>query len=90
MIAGTGCQSTAGTIDLTKKAAEIGADAVLIITPSYYKSQMTPATLIHHFRAVADSSPIPILIYNMPACTGIDLEADPIITLARHVIILSV
>lgn len=84
MIAGTGCQSTAGTIDLTKKAAEIGADAVLIITPSYYKSQMTPATLIHHFRAVADHSPIPILIYNMPACTGIDLEADPIITLARH------
>ncbi|MCU0285265.1 MAG: dihydrodipicolinate synthase family protein [Acidobacteria bacterium] len=84
MIAGTGCQSTAETIELTKKAAEIGVDAVLIITPSYYKSQMTPATLIHHFHVVADNSPVPILVYNMPACTGVDLEAEPIITLAHH------
>lgn len=84
MIAGTGGQSTAGAIDLTKKAAEIGADAALIITPSYYKSQMTPAALVHHYRAVADSSPIPILVYNMPAATGVDIEADPIVTLARH------
>lgn len=84
MIAGTGAQSTAGTIDLTRKAAKIGADAVLIITPSYYRSQMTPATLVRHYRAVADNSPIPTLIYNMPACTGVDLEADPIVILARH------
>jgi len=84
MIAGTGCQSTAGTIDLTRRAAEIGADAALIITPSYYRSQMTPATLVQHYRAVADNSPIPILVYNMPASTNVDLEAEPIVTLARH------
>lgn len=84
MIAGTGCQSTGETIELTQKAAELGVDAVLIITPSYYKSQMTPAALIHHYRTVADNSPVPVLIYNMPACTGVDLDAEPIITLAHH------
>jgi 4-hydroxy-2-oxoglutarate aldolase len=84
MIAGTGCQSTRDTISLTKKAAETGADAALVITPSYYRRQMTNAVLINHFRAVADHSPIPILIYNMPACTGIDLDAETIAVLARH------
>jgi 4-hydroxy-2-oxoglutarate aldolase len=84
MIAGTGCQSTTETINLTKKAAEIGADAALVITPSYYRRLMTPEVLINHFRAAADGSPIPILIYNMPPCTGIDLDADTITSLARH------
>lgn len=84
MIAGTGCQSTTETINLTKKAAEIGADAALVITPSYYRRLMTPEVLINHFRAAADDSPIPILLYNMPPCTGIDLDADTITSLARH------
>ncbi len=84
MIAGTGCQSTAGTIDLTKKAAGIGADAALVITPSYYRRLMTSQALIDHFRAAADQSPIPIVIYNMPSCTGIDLDADTIVSLAGH------
>lgn len=84
MIAGTGCQSTAETIDLTRKAAEIGADAALVITPSYYRKAMTPEALSVHFRAVADASPIPVILYNMPANTGIDLEADTIAALARH------
>lgn len=84
MIAGTGCQSTAETIDLTRKAAGIGADAALVITPSYYRKLMTPEALIVHFRAVADASPIPVILYNMPANTGIDLEADTIAALAKH------
>lgn len=84
LIAGTGCSSTAGTIRLTRRAAEIGADAALVITPSYYRKLMTPETLSVHFRAVADASPIPILIYNMPACTGIDLDAASIAALAEH------
>jgi 4-hydroxy-2-oxoglutarate aldolase len=84
VIAGTGCQSTAETLHLTGKAAEIGADAALIITPSFYRRQMTPEVLINHYNTIADDSPIPILLYNMPACTGIDLEVETISSLARH------
>lgn len=84
IIAGTGCQSTAETLHLTEKAAEIGVDAALIITPSYYRRLMTPEALIHHYNTIADDSSIPILIYNMPACTGIDLDAEAISFLARH------
>jgi len=84
MIAGTGCQSTGETLRLTKKAAKIGADAALVITPSYYRNLMTTEALINHFRIIADESTIPILLYNMPACTGIDLDAETVLTLARH------
>ncbi len=84
MIAGTGCQSTGETVNLTKKAAETGADAALVITPSYYRKLMTPETLSIHFRTVADESPIPIILYNMPACTGIDMDAETIAALAKH------
>lgn len=84
IIAGTGCQSTGETLYLTKKAAEIGVDAALIITPSYYRRLMTPEALIHHYNTIADDSPIPILIYNIPACTGIDLDAETISFLARN------
>jgi 4-hydroxy-2-oxoglutarate aldolase len=84
MIAGTGCQSTEETAYLTQKAAELGVDAALVITPSYYRKLMTPEVLIKHYRMVADHSPIPIIIYNMPACTGIDLEAELVCVLARH------
>jgi len=84
MIVGTGCQSTSETMVLTNGAASIGADAALVLTPSYYRKQMTPEVLVNHYRTIADHSPIPILVYNMPACTGIDLDADTIVMLARH------
>ncbi|UCH96460.1 MAG: dihydrodipicolinate synthase family protein [Candidatus Aminicenantes bacterium] len=84
MIAGTGCQATGETLNLTKKAADIGADAALVITPSYYTRLMTPEALINHFHIIADDSPIPILIYNMPACTGIDLDEETLSVLGRH------
>ena len=84
LIAGTGYEATCMTIELTKKAADVGADAALIITPSYYTGRMTPEVLIHHFHAVAEASPIPIIIYNMPACTGIDLSAATVAAMAEH------
>jgi len=84
LIAGTGGQSTAETIHLTKKAADIGVDAALIITPSYYRGLMNSEALINHFHTIADNTPIPLLIYNMPACTGIDLDAETIAIMARH------
>ena len=84
LIAGTGCQSTGETIGLTQKAAELGADAALVITPSYYRGLMTPQTLYNHFCLVADMSPIPVLLYNMPACTGIDMDEELVTSLSRH------
>lgn len=84
MLAGTGCQSTRETIELTKEAARIGADAALVLNPFYYKNQMTRKALENHYFSVADASPIPVVIYNMPANTGIDLDADMVVSLSGH------
>ncbi len=84
LIAGTGCQSTRETIELTTRASRLGADAALVLTPSYYRAQMTRDVLRRHYHAVADASKIPVLIYNMPACTGIDLDVDTIAAIANH------
>jgi 4-hydroxy-2-oxoglutarate aldolase len=84
LIAGTGTDSTRETIDLTIRAAQLGADYALIVTPHYYRPQMNSAALLRHFRTVADASPIPILIYNVPAYTNVDIDAATVIELARH------
>jgi len=84
MIAGTAGESTINTIAMTEKAAETGADAAIIVNPSYYKSQMTTPVLINHYRTVADASPIPIVIYNLPPATGIDMSADLLVELSHH------
>lgn len=84
MIAGTGCESTRNTIDLTLKAAEIGADAAIVVNPSYYKKDMTDPVLAAHYQKIADASPIPIIIYNFPPGTGIDLSAELLVQLSHH------
>jgi 4-hydroxy-2-oxoglutarate aldolase len=84
LIAGTGGESTRGTMALTEQAAAAGADAALVVHPSYYKGQMTPAVLINHYRVLADASPIPILVYNLPPATSIDLPADVLVELSHH------
>ena len=84
MVAGTASESTVNTMALTEGAAEIGADAAIIINPSYYKSQMTAPVLVNHYRVIADASPIPIMIYNLPPATGIDLSADLLVELSQH------
>lgn len=71
LLAGTGLESTRATIELTRAAADLGADAALVLTPSYYKPQMTVEALRRHFEAVADASPIPILLYSVPAFTAL-------------------
>jgi 4-hydroxy-2-oxoglutarate aldolase len=83
-IAGTGCESTRSTLELTEQAAAIGADAAIILTPSYYTSKMDAQAMRRHFLELAERSPLPILIYNMPACTGIDLSAETVVELAQH------
>jgi 4-hydroxy-2-oxoglutarate aldolase len=84
VIAGTGCESTQETIDLSKRADELGADAVLVVTPNYYKACYTPTALKAYFEAVADACPIPVMLYNMPGNTGINMTADLVAELAGH------
>ena len=84
LIAGTGCASTLQTIELSERAANIGADAVLVLPPHYYKGRMTIDALTRHFRAVADACGIPVIIYNIPACTGMDMDAESIAAIADH------
>lgn len=84
MIAGVGRPSTRETIIWSRHAATVGADAVLILPPSYFRGQMTSETLVNHFRAVAEASSIPVILYNMPACTGIDLDAETVLSLSDH------
>jgi len=83
-MAGTGCESTHTTIALTKKVAALGADVALLITPSYYKSKMDAAGLTDYYLKVAEASPIPVSIYNMPANTNVDMPADLIVKLSQH------
>lgn len=84
LLAGTGCQSTRETISLTRAAAAEGAHAVLVINPSYYRGNMNHDELVKHYYDVADASPVPVLLYNMPANTGIDMTAGMIISMAEH------
>jgi 4-hydroxy-2-oxoglutarate aldolase len=84
LIAGTGAESTAETIARTKRAASLGYQVALVKTPYYYKPTYRPEHFIHHYRAVADASPIPVLLYSVPIFTNITLEAPEIITLAQH------
>ena len=84
LIAGTGADSTIETIDLTVKAAELGAEAALVLPPYFYKPSLTPEVLVAHYRAVADASPIPLLVYNVPAFTGIDFAPATLLAMAEH------
>lgn len=84
LLVGTGQESTRATIAFTRKAAELGADAALVLTPNYYKSQMTVEALRRHFEAVADASPIPVLLYSVPAFTGLTFPPGLAATLAAH------
>ena len=84
VIAGTGAESTVETLRLGEKAAEAGADAVLVVTPNYYKGSMTDAVLARFYTDVADASPLPVILYNMPRNTGISISAKLAVELARH------
>ncbi len=82
LIAGAGSNDTAKAILLTEDACDAGADAVLSVTPYYNKA--SPDGLIRHFTAIADASPKPILLYNVPSRTGVNLTLPVLRTLARH------
>ena len=84
LIAGIGSESTRLTIQRAKDAKEAGANAVLVISPHYFLKRMTEPALLTHFRAVADASPLPVLLYNMPAYSHIVLSPAFVQEMARH------
>jgi len=84
LLVGTGLEGTSGTIALTRRAADAGADAVLVLTPHFYKSRMTREALLCHFVAVADASPVPVYAYSVPAFTGLAWPPDLAPALAAH------
>ena len=84
LIAGTGAESTRQAIALSRAAGAAGADAVLVRPPGYFSAAMTTASLVAHFRAVADASPVPVLIYNIPKYTHVPLAPALLQQLAGH------
>ena len=84
LVAGTGCESALETLRLTDYAAELGYDAALVRTPHFYRPQMKAANLLAFYRMVADRSPIPVLIYSVPAFTNYDMPPELVIELAEH------
>jgi 4-hydroxy-2-oxoglutarate aldolase len=84
LIAGVGRESVKGTVELAEAAAQFRYDAVLVRTPTYYASQMSTAAVLHYFRSVADRSPLPVLLYNIPRCAPYDIPIEVIGELAQH------
>jgi 4-hydroxy-2-oxoglutarate aldolase len=84
LIVGTGRESTQAAIRATRRAAELGADAVLVRTPGFFKAEMTDDAFVRHYTAVADASPVPVLLYNFTAVTGVNLSPAAVSRLATH------
>jgi 4-hydroxy-2-oxoglutarate aldolase len=84
LIVGTGRESTQAAIRASRRAAEHGADAVLVRTPGFFKNQMTTDAFVRHYQAVADESLVPVLLYNFTALTGVNLLPAAVTRLAEH------
>ncbi len=82
VIAGTGSNNTKHSIDLSKRAASIGADALLLVTPYYNKTSQSG--LIAHFTAIADAINVPVILYNVPSRTGVNLTPETVYALSKH------
>ena len=82
VLAGTGLSNTAKTIEQTRRAAAVGADAALVVTPAYVRP--TQQGLLAHYRAVAEDGALPVLLYNVPGRTGCDLLPETVAELAPH------
>src|SRR5260370_4014864 len=83
-IAGAGQQSTRTTIKEIAGAASAGAEAVLVITPHFYRSAITQAALMSHYQAIADASPVPVMLYSMPDLTGINIDPETAASISEH------
>eukprot|EP00795_Rhopilema_esculentum_P011951 gene11951-2525_t len=84
VIAGSGCEGTRETIQLTNEMAAAGADAVLVTTPCFYKNRMNVQAMNKHYTQIADASTVPVILYNVPANTGVEFPPESIAELAKH------
>ena len=84
LVAGTGAESTRATVRATERAAAAGADAVLVRPPAYFGPGLAPAALAAHYQRVADASPVPVLVYNIPKYTHVMLQDSVLRALADH------
>lgn len=84
VVAGTGMESTSATIDLTNKAADLGADCALIVTPFYYGGKMNDEALINFYTEVADNTKIPVMIYNVTKFTHVNISPKAVGVLCKH------
>ena len=84
VLAGTGAESTKHTIQLTREAARLGVEYALVVTPHYYRPRYDRKAFLQHYQAVAEASPIPVLIYIMTTYTGVDLATDIVTELSHH------
>ncbi len=84
LVAGSGVESAIETLKLTEYAAELGYDVAMVRTPHYHKKQMQPANMLAFYRFVADRSPLPVMVYNVPSFTQYDIPAAVVVELAEH------
>jgi dihydrodipicolinate synthase/N-acetylneuraminate lyase len=84
LVAGMGRESVRATVALAEAAAEFHYDAVLVRTPTYFANQMSPAAVLHYFRSVADRSPLPVIIYNIPQFAPYNIPIEVVAELAKH------
>ncbi len=84
LIAGVGRESVKGTIEQAEAAARFNYDAVLVRTAYYYAGQMSSAAVLHFFRSVADRSPLPVILYNIPKCVPYQIPIEVIAELSEH------
>ena len=83
-VVGAGQQSTRASIEEVRRVAEAGADAVLVITPYFYRAEMTQPVLVNHYLAVADASPVPVVLYSVPQFTNVAIQPETIARLSEH------
>jgi 4-hydroxy-2-oxoglutarate aldolase len=84
LLVGTGLESTRETIRLSREVIRAGADALLVVTPGYYKPKMDAAAVRHHYLRVADAVRRPVIIYSIPQFTGVQIGVETIVVLSRH------
>jgi len=90
VVMGVHCPSLSETLELCRAASDAGADAVLALPPHYYKGQNTVETLRTYFWKLADGSPVPVVLYNMPANTGFNLTAEHVREISTHPAIIGI
>lgn len=90
VLGGASMESTAATAEMCAAVADAGAEAAIVVTPWYYKGRMSAAALVRHYATVADASPVPVVMYNMPANTGVDLPLKAVVELSQHANLLGI